>query len=72
MTERQSERSITRMEILYVLRAGFHEKKKDKFDQAYGCWNYAIHGKTMDKRELRIIISFDKNNMLIITAIDLT
>lgn len=71
VTERRLERSITRMEILYVLRSGFCEKKKDKFDEAYNSWNYAIRGKTMDKRELRIIVSFDKNNMLIITAMDL-
>ncbi len=72
VTERQLERSITRMEILHVLRTGFHEKKKDQFDEEYSSWNYAIRGKTVDKKELRIIVSFDKNNMLIITAIDLT
>ena len=71
VTERKLERSITRTEILYVLRTGFHEKKKDKFDEAYNSWNYAIRGKTMDTRELRIIISFGKNNMLIITAMEL-
>lgn len=71
VTERKLERNITRMEILYVLRTGFHEKKKDKFDEAYNSWNYAIRGKTMDARELRVIISFDKNNMLIITAMEL-
>ena len=72
MVERQVQREISRIEILHVLRNGFHEPKKDKFDVSYGCWNYAIRGRTIDKRELRIIVSFDKNNMLIITAIDLT
>ncbi len=69
--ERQQEREITRPEVVYILRCGFHEKKKDKFDSRYQVWNYAIRGKTLDKRELRIIVSFDESNMLIITAIDL-
>lgn len=69
--QRQAERGITRIEILNVLRAGFREAKKDKYDETYKAWNYAIRGKTMDDRSLRIIVSYDKNNMLIITAIDL-
>ena len=70
-TDRKAERSITRPEILYVLRRGHHEKRKDRFEPRFQAWNYAIRGKTVDARELRVIVSFDKNNMLIITAIDL-
>lgn len=70
-SERQSERAITRPEVFYVLRHGYHEKRKDKFEANYQAWNYAVRGKTIDKRELRIIVSFDERNMLIITAIDL-
>jgi hypothetical protein len=70
-TDRQNERAITRPEILYVLRHGYHEKRKDRFETQYQGWNYAIRGKTIDLRELRIIVSFDKNLMLVITAIDL-
>ena len=70
-TERQAQRTITRPEVLYILKKGYHEKRKDKFDDAFQAWNYAVRGKTVDKRNLRIIVSFDENNMLIITAIDL-
>ena len=70
-TDRQNERRINRPEILHVLRNGYHEKKKDKFDEFYESWNYAVRGKTVDRRELRIIVSFDENGMLIITAIEL-
>jgi phage terminase large subunit-like protein len=70
-TERQEERSITRPELLKVLRTGFHEKKKDQFKEEYQAWNYAIRGKTVDERNLRVIVSFDLNGMLIISAIDL-
>ena len=69
--ERQRERQITRPEIFFVLRHGHHEKKKDKFDAHYSAWNYSVQGKTVDRRELRIIVSFDENGMLIITAIEL-
>ncbi len=69
--ERQIERQINRPEILYALKGGHHEKSKDRFDEAYDAWNYAVRGKTVDRRELRVIVSFDENGMLIITAIDL-
>ncbi len=69
--ERQGERQINRPEILYVLKNGHQEKKKDKFDEFYNAWSYAIRGRTVDRRELRVIVSFDANGMLIITAIEL-
>lgn len=69
--ERQAERNINRPEILYVLKNGRHEKSKDQFHDKYNTWNYAIRGKTVDKRDIRVIVSFDENNMLLITAIDL-
>ena len=69
--QRQMERKILRPEILYVLRRGRHERRKDRYQKRFQAWNYAIRGKTPDQKELRVIVSFDKNNMLIITAIDL-
>jgi len=53
--ERQSERKITRPELLYVLKHGHHEKRKDRFDEYYKAWNYSIRGKTVDKRDIRAI-----------------
>ena len=70
-TDRRSEREITFREMLDVLLTGYHEKRKDKWDEFYKAWNYAIRGKTTDRRELRVIASFDPNGLLIITAIDL-
>ena len=69
--ERQRERIITRLEMVHVLLNGFYEKSKDKYEDRFKAWNYAIRGKTVDQRELRIIVSFDENNLLIITAIAL-
>lgn len=70
-TQRGAEREITRPEILYVLKTGHHEKRKDKFDQLHQAWNYAIRGKTLDKKNVRVAVSLDEKLLLIITAIDL-
>ncbi len=69
--ERQDERQINRPEILYVLKRGHHEKNKDTFNEFHHAWNYSVRGKTVDRRELRVIVSFDENGMLIITALEL-
>ena len=68
--ERQTERVITRPEILHVLRNGRHERGKDSYQERYRAWNYAIRGRTIDKRDIRVVVSFDDNSMLIITAIE--
>lgn len=69
--QRQVKRDITRSEVLHVLRTGFHEARKDKFDTAHEAWNYSIRGKTVDGKGMRVVVSFDENMMLIITAISL-
>ena len=70
--KRQSSRLINRLEVLYVLQHGYHEKRGDRFEEQFRSWNYAVRGKTIDSRHLRIIVSFEGLEMLIITAIDLT
>lgn len=70
--ERCAERAVTDVEVEFVLRNGWHEKRKDKFDDAHQAWNYAIRGQTLDAdKDLRVVISFDED-MLIITVIDTT
>jgi len=69
---RMKERQVTLPELLYVLLHGRHEKRKDEFKADFNAWNYAIRGRTVDGRELRVCVSFDVEiQMLIITAIDL-
>jgi len=67
---RQQERQITRPEYTYVLRNGFHEARKDEYRPEYNAWNYAIRGRTVDRRDLRVVVSFDEDGMLIITTIE--
>ncbi len=68
---RRSGRFISRQEIVYVLESGRHEASRDRFDLLHQEWNYALRGKTVDGRELRVIVSFEKGELVIITAIDL-
>lgn len=71
-TNRKGERAITLLEIQHVFENGFHEKKKDEFKPEFNAWNYAIRGKTVDGRSLRVAVSFESGKrMVIITAIDL-
>ncbi|MFU8802607.1 MAG: DUF4258 domain-containing protein [Bradymonadaceae bacterium] len=67
---RMIERDIDLPDVIYTLRHGWHEKSKDQFDETYDSWNYAVRGKTVDDRNLRIVVTFDEG-MLIVTTIDL-
>jgi hypothetical protein len=53
------------------LRHGYHEQRKDICNEEFDAWNYAVRGRTIDRRNIRVAVSFDENGMLIITAIDL-
>lgn len=68
---RMRERDIVRLEVEYVLKNGFHEKRKDLINEAFGSWDYAVRGKTLDGRRLRIIVAFERPHFLVITTIDL-
>lgn len=68
-TLRQSERNVNLAEVLYVLKIGYEEKRKTSFDESNNVWKYAIRGKTkIEKKDVRVIVSFDEFEMLIITV----
>ena len=69
--DRLQERLVTRLEVRQVLKNGYHEKRRDQLKEEYNSWNYFIRGKTIDGRNLGVVVSFDSPNMLIITVIDL-
>lgn len=69
---RLQEREVTIPEMEYVLLHGRHEKRKDEYKEEHKSWNYAIRGKTISGRELRVCVALDKTtHLLIVTAIDL-
>lgn len=70
--ERRNERSLLLPDILHVLKTGWHEKKKDVWNKQYAEWDYAIRGKTEEDDDVRVIVSFDEEqDLLIITVIRL-
>jgi hypothetical protein len=70
--QRKKERQISLTHVLYVLKNGYHEKRKDAYKPEHNDWTYAIRGRTIDNIDLRIAIAFDEADMLIITVIAIT
>lgn len=69
---RLDEREVTVQEMEQVITNGHHEKNKDEYKPEHRSWNYSIRGKTVDKKELRVAVSLDRDTgLLIITVIDL-
>ena len=68
-SERKEERDIDVQDMMYVLKNGFHEEKKTTYDERYNSWKYAIRGTTVDGNDLRIIITFVTDDLLVITVI---
>lgn len=71
VVDQMNVRSISLLEIKMIIEDGFWEKKKDEYKPEYKAWNYSIRGRTVDDRDLRMAISFEKEVLLFITAIDL-
>lgn len=69
--ERQNTRFIDLPETLYVLKTGYEEKRKTTFDMQHNAWKYAIRGKTKRNSDIRVVVAFDEEGMLIITVIKL-
>lgn len=65
--ERLNERDISLNDVEYILKTGFHERRKTSFDEIFRAWKYAIRGKSIEGIDLRIVIAFDEKDMLIIT-----
>ena len=65
---RKLQRNIDFQDVLFVLLNGRHEARKDQYDESFQSWNYAIRGRSLDDEEIRVVISFDDEGLLIITA----
>jgi hypothetical protein len=71
--ERRPERGISLEEVRQVLEGGFHEAARDRYEANHGAWSYAIRGRTLDDRDLRIVVAFDEEDdyLVLVTTIDL-
>lgn len=66
--ERRIERGIDLPTILDVLMTGYEEKRKTTFDEKRNNWKNAIRGKTLDEADVRVIVTVENDDMLIITV----
>lgn len=66
-------RNVDRFLVIKVLKdkTKYHEPRKDFYSFEFDSWNYSIRGTTLDNENVRIVISFDEEDMLIITVINL-
>jgi hypothetical protein len=48
-----------------------HEARKDSYSEEFQAWDYAIRGKTLDGRNLRVVVAIVAPNILVVTTIDL-
>ena len=69
--ERMRQRGFLKPEVEYVLKNGHHEPRKDTFNEKEMAWDYSIRGKTVDKRNLRIIVTVVSPGVFVVTTIDL-
>ena len=66
-------RNVSEFQVIRILQSQskYHEPKGDSFNQGFNTWNYSIRGKSIDLEDIRIILSFDENDLLIITVINM-
>jgi hypothetical protein len=74
--KRQIDRNISDIDVLDLLenkkgRKRKRNKSKDTYINSHDDWNYCIEGVDIDNKKIRVIISFDRESMLVITVIRL-
>ena len=73
--ERQGQRNVIDPEVEHVLLTGWWDKQNDRRSAEHGDeWTYAIRGRTIDQRRLKIIVAFDEEEppwLVVVTVIDL-
>jgi hypothetical protein len=69
----RARKKVNDLEVIKILSGNdkWHEAVKDKFVRNSNDWNYHIRGINSDGDQIRIVISFDREGMPIITVINL-
>ena len=53
--------------VLHVLKTGQREESREQFDVKRQAWKYVIRGATIDGIQIRVVIAFE-DEMIIITV----
>ena len=66
--QRCKERKVLPRDIEFALKNGKRIKARDRFDDSYESWSYTFQGKTIDERDLRIVIIID-DKLKVVTVV---
>ncbi len=72
--QRQDQRGIADGDLRCAIANGWHEKRKDEWNEEFSAWNYTIRGNSLDAERLRIAVAFeevDENEIIVVTVINL-
>lgn len=73
--ERLQERKISMLDVQEVIATGWREPAKDIYKMEHSRWTYSLRGRTLDKRNLRVVVAFTQDEagefLLLITTIEL-
>ncbi len=74
--DRLKERAISIRDVEEVIATGWREPAKDSYKAEYSAWSYAICGRTLDTRNLRVVVAVERDEfgelISLITGIDLS
>ena len=65
---RCQERKVLPRDIEVVLKKGKRIKSRDRFDPFYHTWSYVFEGKTIEERDLRVVIIIN-DKLQIVTVV---
>lgn len=69
-SERMDEREITEFEVESVLSSGSWVKRRDRYEEEHKSWSYCFEGDSIEERSLRIIVTFEDPDLLVVTTIE--
>lgn len=75
LDQRVVQQGILETDVVYVLKQGHREPRKDLWSELHQTWTYAMRGKTLDGIAQRVCVAFermpDQTLMIIVTVINL-
>lgn len=64
-------RSINEREIKEIIKKGILNQKKSGYDKKYNNRVYVIEGYSYERQHIRVVVTPEKERLLVITVIDL-
>jgi len=68
-TDAMRKRHVLMPEVEDVLLSGHHNPAQDEWSESYQTWRYAIEGWTEEGRDLRLAVSFDQTDEVVVITV---